>query len=103
MSPEEFKNLKLEGGRLTAIKALPFYGRDMETACRRLFEADEPELTIDLTRLTYVASPHIGALTAACARAAQDGRVLRVLVNASLEKFLGRMRVDGLIDYEVVD
>jgi anti-anti-sigma regulatory factor len=103
MSLEEFKNLKLEAGRLTAVKELPFHGRDMEAACRRLFEAQEPELVIDLTRLSYVASPHIGALAAACARAAQDGRVLRVLISVKLEKFLGRMKVDGIVDYEVVD
>ncbi len=98
----EFPNLKLEGGRLTAARELPFYGRELELACRELFKAEEPELIIDLSKLEYVASPQIGALSAACARAAQQGRVLRVLVGATLEKFLGRMKVDGLIDYEVV-
>ena len=64
---------------------------------------DAPELVIDLTRLRYVASPQIGALVAACRRAAEAGRVLRVLIRPALERFLGRMKVDGLIDYELVE
>jgi len=99
----DFPNLTLEGGRLTARREMSFHGRELELACRELFKVDEPELVIDLSRLDYVASPQIGALTAACARAVQQGRVLRVLVSPVLEKFLGRMKIDGLIDYEVVD
>jgi hypothetical protein len=102
MGAEQFPNLKLEDGRLTALRPLAFHGRELEMACRELFKANEPELVIDLTRIEYVASPQIGALTAACARAAETGRVLRVLINPGLEKFLGRMKVDGLVDYEVV-
>ena len=103
MTAESFPHLEIEGGRLTATEELPFHGRELETACRRLFESDEPRLVIDLTRLQYVASPQIGALVAACARAAETGRSLQVLVGAALVRFLERMKVEGLIDYEVVD
>ena len=103
MAPEKFLHLTLEGGRLTATEELPFHGREMEMACRQLFESDEPELVIDLSRLQYVASPQIGALVAACARAVETGRSLRVLIGSGLVRFLERMKVDGLIDYEVVE
>ncbi len=103
MTAEKFPHLNLDGGRLTATEELPFHGRELEMACRRLFESNEPHLVIDLTRLQYVASPQIGALVAACARAAETGRALQVLVGAALVRFLERMKVEGLIDYEVVD
>jgi anti-anti-sigma regulatory factor len=105
MSPDpgDYQHLTLEGGRLTALKELPFHGSEFESACRQLFLADAPELVIDLTRLRYVASPQIGALVATCRRAAEAGRVLRVLIRPALERFLGRMKVDGLIDYELVE
>ena len=102
MSEERFPHLKLAGGRLTALKELPFHGREMEMACRRLFDSDAPELVIDLSALEYVASPQIGALVAACARAGECGRRLRVLISPNLVRFLERMKLDGLIDYEVV-
>jgi hypothetical protein len=102
VSAEDFDNITIRGGRLTVLRELPFHGRELEAACRKLLEADEPELVIDLTRLSYVASPQIGALSAVCARAAESGRVLRLLINPGLEKFLGRMKVDGFMDYEVI-
>ncbi len=103
MTAESFPHLKITGGRLTATKELPFHGRELEMACRQLFDSDEPRLVIDLGGLGYVASPQIGALVAACARAAETGRSLRILVSPALVRFLERMKVDGMMDYEVVE
>jgi len=98
-----FRYLSIEGGRLTALKELPFHARELELGCRCLFESDEPELVVDLSRLEYVASPQIGTLVAASARAAETGRVLRLVVNPRLVKFLDRLRLDGLLAYEVAE
>jgi hypothetical protein len=94
--------VRLASGRLTVLREMPFGAREFETACRRLLLADAPELVIDLTRLKYMASTQVGALIAACARAAEAGRVLRVLIGPGLERFLGRARLDGGLHYEVV-
>ena len=101
MSQEKFPHLKIEGNRLTAFTELPFHGSELELACRELFALENKELTIDLSALNYVASPQIGALVAACARARQTGRKLHVIVSEELERFLGRMKLDGIIHYEV--
>jgi anti-anti-sigma regulatory factor len=98
-----FRYLSIEGGRLTALRELPFHAREMELGCRQLLISDAPELVIDLSRLEYVASPQIGALVAASGRAAETGRVLRILVSPALVKFLERLKLDGLLAYEVVE
>jgi len=103
MSEEDNPHLELTGGRLTALRELPYHGREFERACHQLLESEVPELVIDLSRLTYVASPQIGALVAACRRATEAGRVLRILISPDLERFVERVRIDGFIDYEVVD
>jgi len=103
MVAERFPHIELAGGRLLARQELPSHGREMEMACRELFESDEPELVIDLSRLSYAASPQIGALVAASARAAETGRCLRILIGPGLVRFLERIKVDGLIDYEVAE
>ncbi|HOX06112.1 MAG TPA: STAS domain-containing protein [Planctomycetota bacterium] len=100
--PKGFRYLTIAGGRLTALRELPFHARELELGCRQLLGSDEAELTIDLSRLEYVASPQIGTLVAASARAAEIGRVLRILVNPRLERFLERLRLDGLLAYEVI-
>ncbi|MHC4914081.1 MAG: STAS domain-containing protein [Planctomycetota bacterium] len=102
MSDGEFPHLELTEGRLTALSELPYHGREFERACRQLLDSEAAELVIDLTRLEYVASPQIGALAATCRKATDAGRPLRVLIGPALERFLGRMRVDGFLDYEVV-
>jgi len=107
MSPDapgqapEFRYLSVAGGRLTALREIPFHARELELGCRRLLESAEPELVIDLSRLEYVASPQIGALVAVSARAEETGRRLRILISPGLVRFLERLRVDGLLGYEV--
>jgi anti-anti-sigma regulatory factor len=98
-----FRYLSIQEGRLTALRELPFHARELELGCRRLLDSDEPELVIDLSRLEYVASPQIGALVAASSRAAETGRVLHILVSPRLVKFLDRLRLDGLLTYDVVE
>jgi len=98
-----FRYLAVEGGRLTALRELPFHARELEAGCRQLFASDEPELVIDLSRLEYVASPQIGALVAASARAAETGRRLSLRVGPRLVKFLERLKLEGLLSYEVVE
>jgi len=98
-----FRYLTIEGGRLTALRELPFHARELELGCRQLLESDEPELFIDLSRLDYVASPQIGTLVAASARAAEIGRVLHIRVSPRLTKFLDRLRLDGLLAYDVAE
>jgi hypothetical protein len=100
---EGFRYLTVEGGRLTALHELPFHARELELGCRRLLESNAPELVIDLARLEYVASPQIGALVATSSRAAETGRSLRILVSPRLVKFLDRLRLDGLLSYDVVE
>ena len=97
-----FRYLSIEGGRLTALREIPFHARELELGCHRLLASAGPELVIDLACLEYVASPQIGALIAASARAEETGRKLRILINARLVKFLERLQVDGLLSYEVV-
>ena len=112
MSPEEsrlpgrgqgFRYLSVEGGRLLALREMPFHARELENGCRLLFASNEPELVIDLSRLEYVASPQIGTLVAASARAAETGRRLSVRVSPRLVKFLERLKLEGLLSYEVVE
>ena len=98
-----FRYLSVQGGRLTALRELPFHAREMELGCRLLLESDAPELVIDLSRLEYVASPQIGALVAASGRAAETGRVLHIVVSPALVKFLERLKLDGLLAYDVAE
>jgi hypothetical protein len=98
---EQFPNLLLQAGRLTVLRELPFHGRELEMACRRLLVSSAPELVIDLTRLGYLASPQMGALAAASARAAEVARPLRILVCPALDRFLQRMKLGGILEYEV--
>ena len=98
-----FRHLRLEGSRLTVLRELPYHDRELEVACRLLLDDPGPELVIDLVRLEYLASVQIGALVAASTRAAEAGRRLRVLVRPSLVKFLGRLKLEGLLGYEVVE
>ena len=100
---QSFRYLAVAGGRLTALKELPFHARELEAGCRQLFASNEPELVIDLSRLEYVASPQIGTLVAACSRAAETGRRLAIRVSPRLVRFLERLQVDGLLSYEVVE
>jgi len=100
-TPHQYRNLALEGGRLTALRELPFHDRELETACRDLLEAPVGELVIDLSGIGYLASTQIGALVAASQRAIERRRHLRIIVSPNLVKFLERLKVDGLIAYEV--
>lgn len=96
-----FRYINIQAGRLVALRELPFHAREFELGCRQLFESNEPELVIDLSRLEYLASPQIGTLVAASARAAEIGRHLTVVVSPKLVRFLERLKLDGLINYQV--
>lgn len=98
-----FRYLSIEGGRLTALREIPFHARELELGCHRLLESAGAELVIDLACLEYVASPQIGTLVAACSRAAETGRRLAIRVSPRLVRFLERLQVDGLLSYEVVE
>lgn len=96
-----FRRIRLEAGRLTVLGEMSFHDRELEIACRELLAGPGPEAVIDLTRVKYLASVQIGALVAASARAAEARRPLRILVNPSLVKFLERLKLEGLLGYEV--
>ena len=102
MTGPDYGWVRIEGGRLTVLREMPFDARELESACRRLLASEEPRLVIDLTRVGYVASTQVGALIGASARAAEGGRALRILVGPELQRFLERARLEGVLDYEVV-
>jgi anti-anti-sigma regulatory factor len=102
MAAPDYAWVKIEGGRLTVLREMPFDARELETACRRLLTSNEPGLVVDLTRVSYVASTQVGALIGASARAAESGRTLRILVSPGLQRFLERAQLEGILDYEVV-
>jgi anti-anti-sigma regulatory factor len=83
-------------GRLTLDDVDAFSG-----ALQNLLEAAGRELVLDLSRVGFVSSRHIGSIAAVIGRAEEEGRKVTVLANEKIAFLFSITGLDGLCEVRV--
>ena len=92
------KSYKLKDNVLHVLKDLrQDFDLSFDQACSELLENDGPDLTIDLSRVTYINSTYIGMIAATFFQAQSQNKSLAVRAQASVLQVLRAAGFDGFI------
>lgn len=102
---EEAGELKLElsGGRLVVSGQLGYeLNKEFKKKCDELLESSEQSLVIDLSKVPYLSSTHLGVIAPLFPRAKELGKTLTLIADARVARVLKLAGFDRLGKLEVL-
>ena len=95
--------ISLEGDTLRIVGRLTLDDVDaFSGALQDLLEAESTELVIDLSRVGFISSRHIGSIAAVIGKVEEEGRTITVLANEKIAFLFSITGLDGLCEVRVV-